>query len=286
MLWENLREEEFTQAIEKSGGLCVMPVGCLEMHGQHLPLNTDCLIAEATAKLASEVEDVVVFPTFKFGDIQGLKQHYGSVILSVGLIQEMLTELCAEIARNGFKKIMLLNAHGGNTAILNNFIRSTMYAKKDYVVMCRNAYDWGIHDLVRELDNGAEFPHLNDADKECLRDFVYNRKTIGHACLEETSLILAIAPELVRMDRMHEVDGLSTHKADYLAEYGLTASTRFWSVNFPNSYSGHHSDNASARIGQTLLDCYVKRQAEACRIIKADDRILEWNDEWNNSWVK
>ena len=46
MLWENLREEEFTQAIEKSGRLCVMPVGCLEMHGQHLPLNTDCLIAE------------------------------------------------------------------------------------------------------------------------------------------------------------------------------------------------------------------------------------------------
>ena len=49
MLWENLREEEIKQAVEISGGVCVMPMGCLEMHGQHLPLNTDNLIAEATA---------------------------------------------------------------------------------------------------------------------------------------------------------------------------------------------------------------------------------------------
>ena len=41
MQWENLREEEFNNAIERSGGLCVIPIGCLEMHGQHLPLGTD-----------------------------------------------------------------------------------------------------------------------------------------------------------------------------------------------------------------------------------------------------
>ena len=41
MLWENLREEEFKDAIKKSGGLCILPVGCLEKHGQHLPVGTD-----------------------------------------------------------------------------------------------------------------------------------------------------------------------------------------------------------------------------------------------------
>ena len=71
--------------------------------------------------------------------------------------------------------------------------------------------------------------------------------------------------------------------SDYLNEYGLTASTRFWAVNYPNSYSGHHHDNASAGIGRTLLDRYVKRQAEACRLLKADDRVLEWNDEHNRA---
>lgn len=41
MLWQNLREEEFEGAIERSGGLCVLPIGCLEKHGQHLPVGTD-----------------------------------------------------------------------------------------------------------------------------------------------------------------------------------------------------------------------------------------------------
>jgi len=281
MLWENLREEEIKQAAEISGGVCVMPMGCLEMHGQHLPLNTDNLIAEATALGAAEKEPVCIFPTFKLGDIQGLTSHYGSVILSVELQQAMLEEMCAEIARNGFKKILILNAHGGNPSMLHNFIRSTKNKRKDYVVLCRNAYDYGIYDLMRDIDNGIEFPILNDEDIGTLRDFTTNRKTIGHACLEETSLILEIAPELVRMDRMHVVDGLSTHKADYLAEYGMTASTRFFSVNYPNSYCAAHPDKASARIGRVLLDKYIERQAEAVRRLKADDKVLEWLDEYN-----
>nr|MBQ4319115.1 creatininase family protein [Clostridia bacterium] len=279
MIWENLREEEFKSAVKVSKGLCVIPIGCLEMHGQHLPLNTDNLIAEATARRAAEIEPVCVFPTFEFGDIQGLSNHHGSVIFSAELLQMMLTEICSEIARNGFKKIMLLNAHGGNTFLLGNFIRSTLRKEKDYVVMSRNAYDYDIHELVKELDAGMEFPHLNDEDKECLRDFVYNRKQIGHACLEETSLIMEIAPELVRLDRMHEVDGTSRHKSDYLAEYGLTQSTAFWGIDYPDSYAADHPEKASARIGRTLLDRYVKRQAEACRLLKSDDRVLEWNEE-------
>ena len=181
MYWENLREEEFADAVKKSCGVCVMPVACLEKHGQHLPVNTDILIAEATARLAAEIEDVCIFPTFKFGEVAGIRQHRGAVILSGELQHRILEETCREIARNGFKKIMLLNAHGGNTFLLGNFIRSTLREEKDYVVMSRNAYDYGIHELVKELDAGMEFPHLNDGDKECLRDFVYNRKQIGHA---------------------------------------------------------------------------------------------------------
>ena len=52
MRWEFLREEEFPAAIEKAGGLCVIPVGCLEMHGEHLPVGTDSLKGEAIVRLA------------------------------------------------------------------------------------------------------------------------------------------------------------------------------------------------------------------------------------------
>src|SRR5690554_4377747 len=115
MLWAHLREEEFEQAIEKSKGVCAMAVGCLEKHGQHLPVGTDTLKTNKVLEMASDIEPVCVFPCFYFGDIQGLYQHKGSIVLSGSLLLSFMTELCDEIARNGFKKILLFNGHGGNT---------------------------------------------------------------------------------------------------------------------------------------------------------------------------
>ena len=61
MLWENLREEEFQEAIEKSKGLCIVPVGCLEKHGQHMPVGTDAIQAAEFARIAAEKEYAVKF---------------------------------------------------------------------------------------------------------------------------------------------------------------------------------------------------------------------------------
>ena len=69
MKWMELREEEFEEAVQRSGGLCVVPVGCFEMHGQHLPVGTDVYEAVAVAEKAAEMEDVVIFPAFEFGDV-------------------------------------------------------------------------------------------------------------------------------------------------------------------------------------------------------------------------
>ena len=62
MLWENLREEEFKDAIEKSKGVCILPIGCLEKHGQHMPVGTDVIQVAEIARMAAEEEDAVVFP--------------------------------------------------------------------------------------------------------------------------------------------------------------------------------------------------------------------------------
>ena len=61
MLWTNLREEEFETAIERSSGLCVIPMGCIEKHGQHLPVGTDYFEAATVVKRAAEREDVMIF---------------------------------------------------------------------------------------------------------------------------------------------------------------------------------------------------------------------------------
>ena len=168
--------------------------------------------------------------------------------------------------------------------MLTTFVRSTMHEKKDYVVMARNDFDYFITDLGRDLEEGKTFPLLTDRDIEFIREYCSEKRQSGHACVNETSIMLAIDPEHVRMDRVNALSGLSTHEADYIEELGIGRSTRFWLINHPNSYNGEMVEGASATIGQTLLNERIKHQAEICRRLKADDRVLEWNDSWNKSW--
>ena len=284
--WEDLREEEFAPAAEQAGKVCVLPIGCMEMHGQHLCVGTDYKTARYIAEEAAKQEYVCVFPALPFGDVIGLTMWRGSIIFSSELLGRMLTELCAEIARNGFRKILILNGHGGNSGLLKNFLRSTDYEKKNYTVMYRNEFQYSFTHLAKELEAGQKFPELTEEDVAYVKDFVAQKKTGGHACLNETSIMLAIDGEHVRMDRMHEVDGVSRHKTDYLSNkgIGIQGPGTVWMTDHPDSYEGHHPDGASERIGRVILRRRIALQAEACRLLKADDRVLDWREEWNNKW--
>jgi len=134
MKWEYLREEEFENAIEKSKGLCVLPVGCMEKHGQHLPVGTDSILAEEIVNRAADREPVCVFPTIHFGEKTGAGEFKGTVMLSVELRQRLLAEVCGEICRNGFKKILIFNGHGGNQSMISSFVRSTLQKDNGYLI--------------------------------------------------------------------------------------------------------------------------------------------------------
>ena len=121
MLWENLRCEEFEEAVKKSNGVCVVPIGCLEKHGPHSPLGTDTIIATGTCIKAAEMEPVVIFPTMFFGDKTGAGEFPGTVIFSLETRWHIFRETCNEIYRNGFKKILFVNGHGGNAGMLDTF---------------------------------------------------------------------------------------------------------------------------------------------------------------------
>ena len=139
MLWENLREEEFKGAIERANGVCVIPLGCLEKHGQHLPVGTDYYLAESMVNEAAEIADVVVFPTgFWLGDVAQFKSNkcgnkcHGGFALNLKTMQRVLEELCDGIARNGFDKIIIYNIHGGSIFDCNEFIRDQERKEKPY----------------------------------------------------------------------------------------------------------------------------------------------------------
>jgi len=286
MIWKYMREEEFQKAIEISKSVCVIPMGCLEKHGVHLPVGTDILEASYILKKASELEPVCIFPDFVFGDVQGHYNAKGGIVLSVETELQLLKEICSEIARNGFKKILIYNGHGGNQPLIMHFLRSQSYSKKDYVVMYYMMPLVAPYQLMDMVNKGGreQFPELTDEDIEVMRDFVMHKKTMGHGCFGETAYILGSYPETVRMDRLGVESGLSTKATQYLNDAGIHLQDDGWIINYLNRYSGHDPYGCNERIGKAAIRVAAEDLAKRLKIIKEDDNILKWNEEFNKSW--
>ena len=129
---EELTSPQFAKAVELSGGVCVIPIGIIEKHATQLPLGTDLFEARAAVVMAAEKEYAVVFPPYYVGQIFEAKHQPGTIAYSNDLMWQMLEETCAELSRNGMKKIILFNGHGGSTSFLQYFCQSQLAAKKDY----------------------------------------------------------------------------------------------------------------------------------------------------------
>ena len=111
-----------------------MPLGCLEKHGQHMPVGTDVIHITEIAKRAEEKEDVCIFPSIYFGEKTGAGEFAGTVIFSPELRLQILKETCSEIYRNGFDKILIYDGHGGNSRMIDFFMRRLLYEKTPYSV--------------------------------------------------------------------------------------------------------------------------------------------------------
>lgn len=83
---------------------------------------------------ATQREYAVVFPDYFYGQINEAKQQYGTFSLPSGLAMQLLEATCQEMGRNGFKKIIIVNGHGGNPQMIRYFIQNQLEKKRDYVV--------------------------------------------------------------------------------------------------------------------------------------------------------
>ena len=175
--WEELTADDFHHAIELSKGACILPIGILEKHGPHLPLGTDLLNVRYASLHAAEKEFAVVFPEYYFGQIFEAKHEPGTVAYSIELQLRLLQETTDEMARNGCKKIIIVNGHGGNESLLPFFAQSQLEKPHDYVVYVQ----WGAN----------KEPH-NPLKKDSLD---------MHAGQSETSNTMISRPDLVHVDR-------------------------------------------------------------------------------------
>ena len=287
--WLYHTSETFPKLVEESKGVCVIPMGCVEKHGLHLPLGTDCFEATETVYLASQIETACVFPDFIFGDVPEAypSMPAGTITLPVDTEMLLLEQLCEQISRNGMKKILVVNGHGGNNKWLSTFLRKMYNKKHDFVCAVYNCSSSKSVNRVAEylLENGTgSVPELTPEDEKVVLDFHAAGKLTGHACMGETACVMGCHPETVHLERLGIESGLPTHAADYLKEAGIEIKDHGWGLNFPNAFTGHDPVGCNERIGKAALRMQAEKLAHAIKVYKEDEHVLKWHDEMQKGW--
>jgi creatinine amidohydrolase len=251
--WEELTASDFRAGIQESKGACILPFGILEKHGPHLPLGTDLLNVRYASVHAAEQDYAVVFPEYYFGQIFEAKHEPGTIAYSAPLQLQLLQETTDEMARNGCKKILIVNGHGGNEHLLPFFAQSQLDKPHDYVVYAM------LGERSRPGGPGKKFAGVD-----------------YHAGENETSNTLVSHPDLVHQDRAKQETGVDL-KREHLPEFVYTGI--WWYASFPEHYSGDGSV-ATKELGEWNMKGWVDSIDEALVAIKADDVSLKLQNEF------
>jgi creatinine amidohydrolase len=255
MQWEQLTSADFSSAVGETG-VCILTLGVIERHADHLPLGTDFLNGHREACLAAEKEPAVVFPPFYFGQIYEARCYPGTLTIRPTLLLDLLQSVLDEIGRNGFKKIILYNAHGGNNYLLPFLAQASLWEEKPYSVYLYRG------DLGERREK--EWQALLETGNH------------NHACECETSVTLANFPELVHMDRVPDQPADPLGRMSNLSDAFTGIS---WYANFPEHYAGD-ARPASVEKGRALLRLKVEALAEFISRVKRDRSAPALNREF------
>jgi creatinine amidohydrolase len=241
--WEELTAADFQQAVQMAGATCLLPFGIIEKHGPQLPLGTDLINVRYVAEHAAQQEYAVVFPAYYFGQIFEARHEPGTVAYSAKLQMDLLQETTDEMARNGCKKIVIVNGHGGNDHLLPFFAQAQLAAPHDYMVyvLSRPNYPPGRPALKSKVDQ--------------------------HAGESETAHTLVSRPDLVHLDRAGQESGADQNRLDL--PRGLYTGI-WWYAKFPNHYAGEGSA-ATTELGEFDMKAWTASVADAIRAVKADE---------------
>lgn len=261
--WDELTATDWNAALQKSAGTAILPIGILEKHGPQGPIGSDLIRAREWAARVVKQEYAVVFPDYFYGQIYEARHQPGTFALPSKLVWELLDATCAEIARNGFKKIMIINTHGGNPNLLRFFVQSQLEKQRDYVVYF---YDPAPDPALTEK--------LNKMRKS-------DPATDQHGGERETSELLYLRPELVKQDRSKSESGENQKRLSLPDIYtGI-----WWYASYPNHYAGDGSV-ATKEFGQLITETRVESIVKALRAIKADTKTPALQKEFFDRVLK
>lgn len=265
MNWEQLTSPEFEKAVDRCQAVCLLPMGVIEKHGNHLPLGQDTIYIHDICSMAAERETAMVFPQYYFGQIHEARHVPGTIAVDGELLTMLLTNVCDEMARNGFTKIVLVNGHGGNNFLIKYFLQLNLQQSLPYTV-----YAVGI-------------PGKGERSKQVLE-----AKTDGHAGEAETSAMLHLHPELVKLDAFRDY-GQKLDRLKHLRDAGIETGI-WWYADFPGHLSGEAVSFTKEK-GKAIVDDHIDLLVNQIKAIKADSAapelfadFYERNDEPSNRY--
>lgn len=245
--WDELTASDWPKALEKSNRTAILPIGVLEKHGPHAPIGSDLIHVREWSARVTKREYAVVFPDYFYGQIYEAKHQPGTFALPSRLIWDLLDATCEEIARNGFKKILIVNGHGGNPNFLRFFVQAQLERARDYVVYF---YDPAPDPVLTEKMN-----KMRKSDPAVDQ----------HAGERETSTLLYLRPDLVKMDRAASESGANQERLSIPDVYtGI-----WWYAGYPNHYAGE-GDKGTREFGELVTEGRLESLARALRAVKAD----------------
>ena len=247
LMWNRMTAAEL-KAAAKKGALVLLPVASTEQHGPHLATGVDTFLAgegcRRAALLIVKKRPVVVAPTVWMGLAELHVEFGGTFTISLPTYHALLRDLCGSILRAGFKRILIVNGHGGNIAALTALTT----------------------DLAQELKAPIatttlySLPHATGAYEPVLED----QKGVMHACEAETSMMLAAFPDCVRNEKIAKAVGPATvaspHHTSLLVWRSFAQMTKTGVVG--------DARKASAAKGEKLLDIAAELLAE--RLLKGE----------------
>lgn len=217
----------------KKDTVILLPVGEVEEHSLHLPVDTDARIATyLAAEIADEIEDdipVLVMPTIWSGYTpKEVAAWPGAIRVRIPTFTDMVYDICASLVEMGFRKIVMIDCHGQHNPMLN-------------IVTKQIADQYGAYLTVASpfVMTAAEFNAVRRSP----------RGGVSHACEWETSMIMYISPELVKLELMTN-DDIIRHHSEFVAGDSVAGGQKvIWSTwGLQKSRKGGYGDPTVASV--------------------------------------
>jgi creatinine amidohydrolase len=236
----NLHEMSWTEAkgYFTQNNVAILPVGSNEQHGAQNPLGTDHLIAKAIAEETAKRTGVLCLQVIPFGVSSHHKQFWGTIYISPKMFKDYVKEACLALNYYGVKKIVIVNGHGGNLCALMEMARE-LREQKIFV----SVFQWW------------------SAANKVLPD-VFRPEERRHAAAEETSVNLALHPQIVDMNKAVDEEP----RKHTVQTEGMTLPLD--TVDYTSSGVFGKSTTASAEKGKEVFKAVVNELVKHVNLLK------------------